>query len=140
MKLSRGIHCNAPTPKQWSQILVMKQSRTIITITHHKTGELIAQGSEGWGFLPFEGNYYIRQKYIKTDGFKFSFIPGLCIYKFIYVWLHLKLSNGQKEHFIAWMYVIPNPVLPFIWFRIGLPQHHPSLDIKVETIQLGVRT
>lgn len=117
----------------------MKQTRKIITITHRQTGELIAQGPQGWGFLPFEGNYYIRRKYIKTDGFKFSFIPGLCIYKFIYVWLHLRLKNGHKENFIAWMYVIPNPVLPFIWFRIGLPQQHRAINVEVATVRMNAQ-
>jgi len=117
----------------------MKQTKNIITITHRQTGDLIAQGPQGWGFMPFEGNYYIRLKYIKTDGFKFSFIPGLCIYKFIYVWLHLRLNNGRKESFIAWMYIIPNTLLPFIWFRIGLPQQHHSLKVEVETLPIAVK-
>ncbi|OIP68428.1 MAG: hypothetical protein AUK48_15985 [Oscillatoriales cyanobacterium CG2_30_44_21] len=103
----------------------------IITITHRETGELIAQGYEGWNFFRFEGNYYIHRKYIKTKGFKFNCTPGFCIYKFFYFWLNLKLNNGQKEKFIAWMYVIPNPLFPFIWFRIGLPQYHPSLNVEI---------
>lgn len=113
----------------------MKNVKKIITITHRQTGELIAQGPQGWGFIPFEGNYYIQRKFIKTDGFKFSFIPGFCIYKFLYLWLNLKLSNGKQEPFIAWMYIIPNPLFPFIWFRVGLPQHHQSLNIEIETLQ-----
>lgn len=113
----------------------MKRVYNIITITHRQTGEVIAHGPQGWGFMSFEGNYYIRQKYIKTKGFEFSFIPGFCIYKFIYFWLNLKLDNGQKEHFIAWMYVIPNPLFPFIWFRIALPQSHRSLKIEVEKLR-----
>ncbi|GAB4238960.1 MAG: hypothetical protein Kow0049_26010 [Stanieria sp.] len=118
----------------------MKRVKKIITITHRQTGELIARGSQGWGFMPFEGNYYIRRKYIKTNGFKFSFVPGFCIYKFIYVWLNLKLRNGQKENFIAWMYFIPNPLFPFIWFRIGLPQSHHSLKVEVEKLQINPKS
>ncbi len=111
----------------------MKKSPQIITITHHQTGELIAKGPKGWGFMPFEGKFYIRNKYIKTNKFKFSFIPGFCIYKLLYVWLNLRLRNGKSEPMIAWMYVVPNPLFPFIWFRIGLPQRHPALRVEIST-------
>jgi uncharacterized protein (DUF427 family) len=109
----------------------MKLTKKLITITHRQTGELIAKGYQGWGFFPFEGNYYIRPKYIKTNGFKFSLLLGICFYKFVYLWLHLKLNNGKREDFMAWMYVIPNPLLPFIWFRIALPQNHHALEYSV---------
>jgi len=61
-------------------------------------------------------------------------MPGFCIYKFFYIWLNLKLKNGFQEGLIAWMYVLPNPLMPFIWFRIALPQSHPALAIQVEPI------
>lgn len=108
--------------------------QTQITITHRPTGEVLAQGPKGWGFFPFEGNYYIRRRYLKTQGFRPSFMPGFCIYKFFYIWLNLKLKNGFQEGLIAWMYVLPNPLMPFIWFRIALPQSHPALAIQVEPI------
>ncbi|WP_107669318.1 hypothetical protein [Cyanothece sp. BG0011] len=111
----------------------MNKRKKIITITHARTGELIAKGEEGWGFMPFEGNYYIRAKYIKTQGFQFTLIPGFCIYKFLYIWLNLKVK-GKTEKFIAWMYVIPNPLLPFIWFRIALPRNHPCLRVDIQTL------
>jgi hypothetical protein len=109
----------------------MKSTKKMLTITHCQTGELIAQGYLDWNFFSFEGNYCIRRKYIKTKGFTFSLFPGICFYKFVYLWLHLKLSNGTRENFIAWMYVIPNPLLPFIWFRIALPQNHPALKYSI---------
>ena len=112
----------------------MKNNKKLVKITHRQTGELIASGLQGWNFMPFEGNYYISNKYIRTRGFKFSFIPGFCIYKFLYFWLHLQLKNGGKEYIIAWIYVIPNPLFPFIWFRIGLPQHHPSLNVEIRSL------
>jgi hypothetical protein len=31
---------------------------------------------------------------------------------------------------LAWMYWLPNPLLPFIWFRIAASGTHP--EIKVE--------
>ncbi len=55
-----------------------------LRITHKPSGEIIAEGPLGWGIMSFEGNYYIRRKYLKTDGFKVNYLPGLCIYKFLY--------------------------------------------------------
>jgi hypothetical protein len=58
-----------------------------VRITHKPSGELIAEGPLGWGITSFESNYYIQSKYLKTTGFKVNYLPGLCIYKFLYVWL-----------------------------------------------------
>jgi hypothetical protein len=58
-----------------------------VRITHKPSDELIAGGPLGWGITSFEGNYYIQSKYLKTTGFKVNYLPGLCIYKFLYVWL-----------------------------------------------------
>ena len=38
--------------------------------------------------------FYIRRKFLRTEGFKVNFIPGLCSYKFLYVWLDLLLATG----------------------------------------------
>ena len=84
----------------------------------------------GWGITPFEGNFYIARKHLKTDRFRANFLPGLCIYKFVYVWMDLKLDHGERIRNLAWMYWLPNPLLPFIWFRIAVSGTHP--EIKVE--------
>jgi hypothetical protein len=34
---------------------------------------LLAEGPLGWGITPFEGNLYIRKKYLLTDKFKVNF-------------------------------------------------------------------
>ena len=91
---------------------------------------LLAEGPLGWGITPFEGNYYISRKYLRTDRFRPNFLPGLCVYKFLYVWMDLVLENGQREQNLGWMYWLPNPVLLFIWFRVALPGSHPALDIE----------
>ncbi len=49
----------------------------IIRITHKPSGEVIAEGPVGWSIMPFEGNYYIRRQFLKTNGFKVNFILGL---------------------------------------------------------------
>ena len=85
-----------------------------VRIKHRASGTVLADGPIGWGITPFEGNFYIRKKFLKTKGFKVNFIPGLCPYKFLYVW----------------MYWLPNPLFPFIWFRVGVPRHHPEIEIE----------
>jgi len=63
-------------------------------------------------------------------GFRANFLSGLCIYKFLYVWMDLHLEHGQRIRNLAWMYWLPNPLLPFIWFRVAVPRNHPALEIK----------
>ncbi len=109
----------------------MARTEKTVRIIHKPSGELIAEGPLGWGITAFEGNYYISSKYLKTGGFTFSGIPGICPYKFIYFWYHLRLSNGEKEAMLAWKYWLPNPIFPFIAFRIAVPAAHPSLQIEM---------
>ena len=101
-----------------------------IRIIHKPSGLKLAEGPLGWGITPFEGNLYISRKYLLTDGLKVNFIPGLCSYKFLYVWLDLHLGSGQKVINIGWKYLLPNPLFPFIWYRVGLPRSHPELLLE----------
>lgn len=101
-----------------------------IRLTHKPTGTLLAEGPIGWGITPLEGNYYIRRKYLQTHRFRPNFIPGLCIYKFLYVWLDLCLDSGERIRNIGWLYWLPNPLLPFIWFRVALPGAHPEIEVE----------
>ena len=77
--------------------------------------------------MPWEGNFYIARKYLQTDRFRTNFIPGRCPYKFLYVWMDLVLNDGSREKSLGWLYWLPNPMLPFIWFRVALPGEHPAL-------------
>jgi len=102
-----------------------------IRITHRSSGEVIAEGSLGfWGITPFEGNLYISRKYLRTSYLRPNWVPGLCIYKFLYVWLDLRLPNGTRESFVGWMYWLPNPLLPFIAFRPAVPRLSPALQVE----------
>ncbi|MHA1547475.1 MAG: hypothetical protein ACTSYE_00935 [Alphaproteobacteria bacterium] len=93
-----------------------------IRITHVPSGEVLAEGPVGlFGITPFEGNYYIRQRYLRTSGFKVSWLPGFCVYKFLYVYLDFVPKAGAKERFLGWLYWLPNPLLPFIAFRTAVP-------------------
>jgi hypothetical protein len=102
-----------------------------IRITHRSSGEVIAEGPLGfWGITPFEGNLYISRKCLRTSYLRPNWVPGLCIYKFLYVWLDLRLPNGTRESFVGWMYWLPNPLLPFIAFRPAVPRLSPALQVE----------
>ena len=105
-------------------------NRKHVTIRHRDSGLLLAEGPVGWGITPFEGNYYISRKYLQTDRFKVNFVPGLCVYKFLYVWCDLLLPDGGRSRNLGWMYWLPNPLFPFIWFRVALPRTHPELIVE----------
>lgn len=100
-----------------------------IRITHIPSGEVIAEGPLGWGITPFEGNYYIQRRYLKTGGFRVNYLPGLCIYKFLYVWMDF-IWGGGKSRSLGWLYWFPNPLFPFIWFRVAVPRQHPDLSVE----------
>jgi hypothetical protein len=101
----------------------------IISIFHKPTGIKVAEGPKGWGITPFEGNLYISKKYLLTRGFKINYIPGFCPYKFFYFWMDLYINNLKVSSSIAWMYWLPNPIFPFIWYRVGLPQNHFEIEV-----------
>ncbi|MFT6396143.1 MAG: hypothetical protein ACJAYU_000886 [Bradymonadia bacterium] len=103
-----------------------------VRITHGPSRTVLADGPLGWGVTPFEGNFYIQSRYLVTSGFRANYMPGLCVYKFLYVWMDLELSPGERVRFLGWKYVLPNPLFPFIWFRVGLPKVHPELVIEYD--------
>ncbi len=110
-------------------------SRKHVRIKHIPSGTLIAEGPVGWGITPFEGNFYIRSKYLTTDGFRINYLPGLCPYKFLYVWLDFVTNDGHKSRNLGWLYFLPNPLFPFIWYRVAVPRFHP--EIQVEEYEAG---
>jgi len=101
-----------------------------VRITHKDSGTLLADGPIGWGITPFEGNLYIGRKYLKTDGFRVNYLPGLCIYKFLYVWMDLVIDQDKRIRNLGWIYWLPNPLFPFIWFRVAVPRVHPEIEVE----------
>ena len=101
-----------------------------VRIVHTPSHTVIAEGPLGWGITPFEGNYYIGRKHLKTQGFKPNFIPGLCVYKFLYVGLNFYPDKGPVSKRLGWLYWLPNPLFPFIAFRVAVPQDHPELLVE----------
>ncbi len=104
--------------------------KKFIRIIHKSSGEVLVDGPVGWGITPFEGNYYVRKKYLISTGFKSNNHPGLCVYKFIYVWLDLKLNNGELIKDLAWLYWLPNPLFPFIWYRVAIAGQDSQLLVE----------
>lgn len=105
-------------------------SQNCIRIYHGQSGILIAEGPLGWGITPFEGNYYIGRRYLATQAFRFRYLPGFCIYKFLYMALDFAPANEKVIKGLGWMYVLPNPLLPFIAFRVAVAGHHPDLVVE----------
>ncbi len=91
---------------------------------------MLAEGPKGWGITPFEGNLYISGKHLQTDAFRPSYIPGLCFYKGLYVWLDLRLPGKAAERGLGWKYWLPNPLFPFVAFRVAVPRSHPALVVE----------
>jgi hypothetical protein len=102
---------------------------TTIKITHIPSGLVLAEGRLGWGITSFEVSFCIRKKCLKILRFKVNYIPGLCLYKF-YVWLGLRLDGAAHARSLGWMYWLPNPLFPFIAFRVALPGNHPALRVQ----------
>ncbi len=47
-----------------------------------------------------------------------------------YVWLDYVAPDGTEIRNPGWKYWLPNPLFPFIWFRVAIPREHA--DIRVE--------
>lgn len=91
-----------------------------IRIIHRQSGSVVAEGPLGWGITPFDGAYYIRRKYFVRPFFQVNYRPGICPYKFLYFWADLHLESGDTIRNAGWLYWLPNPLFPFIWFRFAV--------------------
>lgn len=108
----------------------MKKENSFVRILHRESGQILAEGKIGWDIFPFEGNFYIRKRCLRTAGFKSNFLPGICPYKFLYVWMDFHPQKGEKIKNLAWKYWLPNPLFPFIWYRVAVPAQHPALQVE----------
>ncbi len=110
---------------------------TRVRITYRPSHTVLAEGPLGWGITPFEGNFYIRRKYLRTTGLRVNWIPGICVYKFLYVGLDLTLPSGERIRGIGWRYWLPNPLFPFIAFRAAFSGY--DTDLQIERISIGYK-
>lgn len=70
---------------------------------------LLAEGPLGRGITPFEGNYYVSRKYLRTSGFKPNFIQGLCPSKIrAPTWRNGDLPHRNPRP-------LPTPPFPLDW-------------------------
>ncbi|MCO7227249.1 hypothetical protein [Pleionea sp. CnH1-48] len=102
-----------------------------ISIVLKSSGEVLAQGQLGTEIRLFEGNYYAKSSALKSTKLRCSYIPGICFYKFIYVWFHVK-DEQHSQRWLAWLYILPNPLFPALWFRVGFAGYDERLEILRE--------
>lgn len=132
--LKTGVHRKIYMPLRLG-VKLDAMSRKRIRIKHVPTGTLIAEGPVGWGITPFEGNYYISRRYLLTKSFRVNYLPGFCPYKFLYIWLDFVAKNGHRTKNLGWLYFLPNPLLPFIWFRVAVPGQHPDIQVELYAME-----
>jgi hypothetical protein len=106
-----------------------RRPRRHLRIVHRPTGAVVAEGPIGWGITPFDSGYYVARRYLREGRFKPNFLPGVCIYKGLYVGMNYRSPAGERTWGLGWLYFLPNPLFPFIWFRLAVPRHHPELSI-----------
>lgn len=106
-----------------------------IRIRHRPSGVLIAEGRTGWSLLPLEGSFYIAAARLRQGRFETTPMPGLCPYKGLYLWLDYVAPGEMRESRLGWRYILPNPLLPVIAWRVALPQKHPALAIERGPLQ-----
>lgn len=99
-------------------------------LIHIATGKILAEG-EKKDFFQLEGNYYLKEFTFKEGVVVNTIIPGLCFYKFIYIWVNIKVSDKIILKNFGWKYIIPNPIFFKIFKRIGIPIYQD--EIKLET-------
>lgn len=105
-------------------------SKRFVQIRHQPSGAIIAAGPLGWGIMPFEGNYYIRRRYLREGDFRADYIPGVCFYKGLYIGLNYIAPDRTASRHLGWMYWLSNPLFPFIMFRVAVPANHPLLSVE----------
>ncbi|MGH7502441.1 MAG: hypothetical protein ACREL7_11875 [Longimicrobiales bacterium] len=59
------------------------------------------------------------------------------MYKFIYLWLHFRARTGVESRYLGWRYVLPNPLFPFIAFRVAVPGNHSEIVAEVISREVG---
>lgn len=103
-------------------------------ILHRPSGAIIAEGRAGWHLVPFEGGFYVSANRLREGRFETTVLPGICFYKGLYLWLDYIAPDGTCEPRLGWRYWLPNPLLPFIAWRVAIPRQHPVLQITRHSV------
>lgn len=100
-----------------------------MALVYRPTGEIIATGRRGRGITRFEGNWYVKRALLRVRTIRPTWIPGLCPYKGLYMWVRVELPSGAiLEPPATWVYWLANPLLPFLFRRLGLDGSHPDIQ------------
>lgn len=62
-------------------------TRRTVQIRDRRTGNVLAEGQRGWDITPLQGNLYLRSSCVRKELFRPNYVPGLCPYKGLYVWM-----------------------------------------------------
>lgn len=117
----------------------LQKARHRVRICDRRTGLVLAEGRRGWDVMPFEGNFYLRSGCVRKDFFQLNYTPGPCPYKGLYFWADLVIPGQEPIKNLAWLYWLPNPLFPFIWYRIAVPGQHPDLLIEEAAFETSSR-
>ncbi|HEX7323817.1 MAG TPA: hypothetical protein VF292_00495 [Rhodanobacteraceae bacterium] len=112
-------------------------SKRYVQIRHRPTDAVIAAGPLGFGIMPFEGNYYIRRRYLREGHFRADYLPGVCVYKGLYTGLNYIAPDSTVSRHLGWLYWLPNPLLPFILFRVAVPAADPRILVEFVNARAG---
>ena len=100
---------------------------TILRITHVPTGMLLAEGPSDRGITWFEGNYYVRGKYLCTERWRVNSVPGLCVYTFLYAGFDLWWAGRAQARRMgknSWLAGLG------LAFRMAVPGNDPQIRIE----------
>lgn len=109
-------------------------------ILYRPSGALIAEGRPGWHLAPFDNSFYISSGNLREGRFETTAIPGVCPYKGLYLRLDYIAPDGSREVRLTWRYWIPNPLFPFIAWRIAIPQLHSAPEVIFHTDHVANHT
>lgn len=103
---------------------------TILRITHVPTGMLLAVGPTDRGITWFEGNYYVRRKYLCTERWRVNSVPGLCVYAFLYAGFDLWWAGRAQARRMGKKRRQSGLGFPSLAFRVAVPGNDPQIRIE----------
>ncbi|MEO7065445.1 MAG: hypothetical protein ABI114_00920 [Rhodanobacter sp.] len=107
---------------------------TILRVTHRPSGSLLAEGPSGRGIALFEGNYYVRRKYLCITRRKEGSPPRPCVYSFLYAGLDLWLAGRAQTESTGKSRWLTHRLVPILAFRLAFPGDDPSIRFERLTL------
>ena len=83
------------------------------TVQSRKTGEVLAQGTDGETVRQFEGNVYFAPEAVHTEHLVVTERIYTCPYKGVCYWVDLVSPDARAQN-VAWIYRDPKPGYEFI--------------------------